>query len=221
MSEVKKRKAGDLYKVIEVAGRKFEIRYLDMGAVDSEMAGQLIPDFPFFDENPEYTDDGYPFANVLNDDCKHYRSDDPTPEGTCRDCIYFREAVEEIGVCRCTARRLRKEPTEGGKVMKVAVIGNLPTVEKIVRECYKDAVITNYERGSDFAFVPQPFDLVLVKSCEGEGLGVMDLTCNYKASGESVSAPVRLLDEPPCRSAEAELATLIKCTVAKKVNGPL
>ena len=221
MSEEKKIKGGDFYKTLVVAGREFDIYYMDMGTVDPESAGECIPNFPFFDEKPEYTEDGYPFTNLLNDSCEHYKTENDRPDKTCQDCVYFKDTVEEIGVCRCTARRLRKKPTEGGKTIKVAVIGNLPTAEKIVRECYKDVVLTNYERGSDFAFVPQFFDLVLAKSYDGEGLGVMGLTCNYKASGESVTAPVRLLDEPPCRSAEAELATLIKCTIAKKVNGPL
>ena len=218
MSEEKKIKAGDLYKVIAVAGREFEIRYIDFGEHDPECKGEFIPDFPFFDEKPEYTEDRYPFTNRLNDCCEHYRTEDATPDNTCHDCVYFQDAVEEIAICCCTARRLRENPTMSGKPIKVSVIGNLPTAEKVVRECYKDVIITNYERGTDFALVPTVYDLVLVKSNDGEGLGVMGLTCNYNASGESVTVPVRLLDEPLSRSAEAELATLIKCEIVKMVN---
>ncbi len=217
MSE-QKIKPGDLYKVITVAGREFEIRYIDCGEFDPESKGQCIPNFPFFDEKPEYTDDRYPFTNELNDCCEHYKTDDPTPEKTCRDCIYFKDAVEEIGVCRCTARRKRLEPIQNGEKMRIAIIGDLPTAEKIACEAYGNVQITHYERGSDYAFVPEKFDLVLVKSYEGEGLGLLGLTCNYPVDGEYITVPVRLLDEPPCRSAEAELATLIKLTIANKVN---
>lgn len=128
------------------------------------------------------------------------------------------DTSEEIGGCRCTARRLREELTTSGNLIKVAVIGKLPTAERVVREAYGNIQIVNYERGTDFAFVPEKYDLVLVKSYDGEGFGIMGLTCSYLASGESVTVPVRLLDEPLCHSAEAELAVLVKHTISKKVN---
>ena len=219
MSEEKKNiKAGDLYKVITVAGRTFEIRYMDCGDYDPDSKGEFIPDFPFFDEKPEYTNDRYPFTNLLNDSCEQYKTKSNRPNNTCQDCIYFKDAVEEIGVCRCTARRLREEPTATGNPIRVAMIGNLPTAEKAIREAYGNVQLVSFERGTDFAFVPEKFDLVLVESFAGEGLGMMGLTCSYNANGESVTIPVRLLDEPLCRSAEAELATLIKCDIVKKVN---
>lgn len=211
-------KPGDLYKVITVAGREFEIRYMDCGEFDPEQKGEVMPDFPYFEEEPEYTDDRYPFANRINDCCEHYKTGAERPDRTCQDCFYFKDAVEEIGVCRCTARRKRLEPTQSGKRMRIAIIGNLPTAEKIVREAYGNVQIAHFERGSDYAFVPEKFDLVLVKSYEGEGLGLMGLACNYPVDGEYITVPVRLLDEPPCRSAEAELATLIKLTISSKVN---
>ena len=218
MSEEKNVKEGDFYKKLIVAGREFDIYYMDMGEIDSDSAGQCIPDFPFFDEKPEYTDDRYPFTNLLNDSCEHYKSGSNRPNNTCQDCIYFKDAVEEIGVCRCTARRLREEPTATGNPIRVAMIGNLPTAEKAIREAYGNVQFVSFERGTDFAFVPEKFDLVLVESFAGEGLGMMGLTCSYNANGESVIIPVRLLDEPLCRSVEAELVTLIKCDIAKKVN---
>ena len=220
MSEEKKIKAGDLYKVITVAGREFEIRYMDCGDFDPESKGTFMPSFPYFDEEPEYTDDGYPFTNRFNDDCEHYRSDEPLSNRPCEDCIYFQDAVEDIGVCRCTARKLRKSPKLDGKPIRVAVIGNLPTAEKTVQAAYKSVRFFRYERATDLEFHPTAFDLILVKSYEGEGLGVRGLTATYTTSeGDKVTAPVRLLDEPPCRSAEVELSVLVKTELAKKVNG--
>lgn len=219
MSKDKDIKTGDLYKVINVAGREFEILYMDMGSVDPESKGEFIPDFPFFDEQPEYTDDRYPFTNTLNDCCEHYRTENKRPNNSCQDCIYFKDAVEMIGVCRCTARRLREEPTDNGNPIRVAVVGNLPTAEKVVREAYGTVKIVNYENGNDLASVPEKYDLILVKSFEGEGLGALGMNCCYTANGESVSVPVRLLDEPLSRSAEAELTSLIKNSIIRKVNG--
>ena len=218
MTKENKIKSGDFYKKLIVAGHEFDIYYMDMGEIDPESAGQCIPDFPFFDEKPEYTDDRYPFTNFLNDSCEHYKSDSNHPNNTCQDCLYFKDAVEEIGVCRCTARRLREEPTASGKTIKVAVIGDLPTAEKAIREAYGNVQFVSFERGTDFAFVPEKFDLVLVESYVGEGLSTMGLTCNYNTSDENLTFPVRLLDEPLSRPAEAELEMLIKYDVAMKVN---
>ena len=214
-------KAGDLYKVITVAGREFEIRYMDMGEVDPESKGQCIPDFPFFDEQPEYTVDRYPFTNTLNDCCEHYRTNDATPENTCRDCIYFKDAVEEIGVCRCTARRLRGVgKPETGKLMRVAVIGNLPTAEKVIKDSYLNVQFDNYYRATDMAGLPPVYDLIIVESYAGEGLGLMDLTVKYKAiTHEEVTVPVKLLAEPLLDGVEDELSVFVKLKIARKVNG--
>ena len=219
MSE-QKIKAGDLYKVITVAGREFEIRYMDMGEVDPESEGQCIPDFPFFDE-PEYTDDRYPFTNSLNDCCEHYRTNDATPENTCQDCIYFKDAVEEIGVCRCTARRLRGVgKPEIGKLMKVAVIGNLPTAEKVIKDSYLNVEFDRYYRATDMAGLPPVYDLIIVESYAGEGLGLMELTVKYKANThEEVTVPVKLLAEPTTCDVEDELSVFVKLKIAGKVNG--
>ena len=219
MSEEKKIKAGDLYKVITVAGREFEIYYMDCGVIDPESKGELIPDFPFFDD-PEYTDDRYPYTNQLNEACEHYKANSDRPDLCCYDCIYFQDAVEEIGVCRCTARRRREEPTEGGKLIRVAVIGKLPTAERIVREAYANVQIDRYDRATDISYAPAEYHLILTESYAGEGLGLIGLTATYKTdTGEKVTTPVRLLAEPPCISAECELATLVNWTIAKKVNG--
>ena len=220
MSE-QKIKAGDLYKELTVAGRTFEIRYMDCGEFDPESKGEIIPDYPFFDEQLEYTDDRYPFTNALNDCCEHYRSNEPKPEKTCRDCIYFKDKVEELGVCRCTARRLRgvgKPRT--GKLMKVAVIGNLPTAEKVIKDSYLNVQFDNYYRATDMAALPPVYDLIIVESYAGEGLGLMELTVKYKANThEEVTVPVKLLDEPLIDGVEAELSVFVKLIVAKKVNG--
>ena len=219
MSE-QKIKPGDLYKKITVAGREFEIYYMDCGEFDPDQKGEVIPNFPYFDEQPEYTDDRYPFTNSLNDSCEYYKTDDPTPENTCRDCIYFKDAVEEIGVCRCTARRLRgvgKPMT--GKQMNVAVIGNLRTAEKVIADSYLNVQFDRYYRATDMAGMPPVYDLIIVESYAGEGLGLMELTVKYKANThDEVTVPVKLLAEPLMDGVEDELSVFIKLFVAPKLN---
>lgn len=219
MSEEKKIQAGDLYKKITVAGREFEIRYMDFGTVDPDQPGYMIPDFPYFEDEPMYTDDQYPFTNRMNDSCEFYATNAEHPDRWCNDCIYFKDAVEEIGVCRCTARKRRGiEKPKTGKTMKIAVVGNLPTAVKVIRNEYDDVQFFNYERATDMPLVDHDYDLVLVQSYAGEGLGIRELTYTGRVGDDKVEIPVRLLHEPPCESAEIELAVFIRCTLAKKVN---
>ena len=194
---------------------------MDCGDYDPDSKGEIIPDFPFFDEQPEYTDDRYPFTNLLNDSCEHYKTNEATPENTCRDCIYFKDAVEEIGVCRCTARRLRGvgKPLTG-KLMRVAVIGNLPTSEKVIQDSYLNVQFDRYRRATDMAGLPPVYDLIIVESYPGEGLGLMELTVKYKANThEEVTVPVKLLAEPTTCAVEDELSVFVKLRIAEKVNG--
>lgn len=214
-------KPGDLYKVITVAGRAFEIRYLDYGALDPHCEGEVSPDFPYFAEEPEYTDDHYPFTNYFTDCCEHYKTNTTgRPDKSCHDCIYFKDAVEDIGVCRCTARRLRGvgEPMTG-KPMKIAVIGNLPTAEKVIRDCYLDVSFDNYCCTTDLTEMPSAYDLIIVESYAGEGLGMMDMTAKYKTNtDEEVTVPIKLLAEPVTDSVEEELSAFVKDVVAPKLN---
>lgn len=203
-----------------MAGREFDIYYMDMGEVDPDAAGQCIPNFPFFDEQQEYTDDRYPFTNALNDSCGHYKSGNQTPDKTCGDCIYMKDRVEELGVCRCTARRLRGvgKPITG-KQMLVAVIGDLPTAEKVIGDSYLNVRFDRYRRATDMAGLPPVYDLIIAESWAGEGLGLMNLTVTYKANThEEVTVPVRLLAEPVTDGVEDELSVFVKYVVVPKIN---
>lgn len=104
------------------------------------------------------------------------------------------------------------------KELKVAIVGNLPTAVKIVQNSYENVLIKEYERGTDLPMKREFYDLILVNSYAGEGIGLMGLTCNYKVDGEMVTVPVRLLNEPPCYAAQAELSTLIKSDISLKLN---
>lgn len=95
---------GDLYKVYEVAGFTFEIRY---GYYEENERGRVepLPLFPDFRKTPVYTADGYPLASLIHSACKHYESTKPKPENGCGDCIYYSNQRQEIAVCQCEKRR--------------------------------------------------------------------------------------------------------------------
>lgn len=64
------------------------------------------------------------------------------------------------------------------------------------------------------------YDLIIVESYAGEGLGLMELTVKYKANTrEEITVPVKLLAEPTTGAVEDELSIFVKHFVAKEVNG--
>ena len=107
---MKKPREGDIYKVVELYGRRFELRY---GYYESfEREGEFnepIPIYPDFLKNPEYTGDGYPFVTQMQECCDIGKGDfkiDPC----CAYCDYFADGDELIGVCRCEKRRREDLP---------------------------------------------------------------------------------------------------------------
>ncbi len=111
---------GDLYKIVEVAGRSFEIRY-GYSCEDERNRWEPTPIYPDFLITPEYTAEGYPFATAYQDICEHY-SPKPkvTGENWCNDCTLFDKQEEYIGICKCRNRckipNNDKDTTNGGGV---------------------------------------------------------------------------------------------------------
>lgn len=107
MSEANIRE-GDLCKIIEIGGRRFEIRY---GYYDAELERPYnapMPIYPDFLKDPMYTTDGYAFVTGDQDICNHFN---PKPrisdEGWCNDCTLFEKHEEFIGICKCQKRRIK------------------------------------------------------------------------------------------------------------------
>jgi hypothetical protein len=76
--------------------------------------GQSFPVYFEYDECPEYTDDGRPFATAEQESCPNAKSNAPgkPPPGDCGGCgWFFREETpyDPIGVCMCDARRSENE----------------------------------------------------------------------------------------------------------------
>ena len=95
---------GDLYKVITVFGKTFELYY---GYYDeSERYGKYhepIPIYPSFIQDPLYTGDGYPFVTAMQDICPHFQGSEG--EDSCFACRHFVAGEELIGVCKCANKR--------------------------------------------------------------------------------------------------------------------
>ena len=94
-------------KIIRAGGREFRLylRYDDV--FEKEML-----EYPDFDGNPEYTNDGRPFRVMADESCTRGKSRNPESygPGDCGSCAFFRrdEPYAAIGVCMCDA--LKREP---------------------------------------------------------------------------------------------------------------
>lgn len=208
-------KEGDLYKIVEVAGKKFDIRYERLEDPDPEDPDALVPHLFLFEENPEYTKDGFAFRNKFDSVCPYLKpKDHDFYNHECERCVYLSETVEYIGVCRCTGMKLRgaKTPREG-REMIIAVVGELPVAEKIILDEYKNVRFDRYDTASNMSFIRAKQsiadDLILIRCELGENLENMELIGAYTNGGETVNTPVRLICEPPSVAAEAELVQLV------------
>jgi len=96
-------------RIIRAGGREFRLyTYKD------ESSGDELLNLPNFEESPEYTAAGRPFALAVQESCEYGKDDDdpndPDP-GDCGGCGWFqREAqFDPIGVCMCDAVRCEKK----------------------------------------------------------------------------------------------------------------
>jgi hypothetical protein len=93
------------YKVFQAGGRSFPV-YLEY----DEQLDESYPAYPDFEERPEYTEEGQPFATAEQESCLHCKPNavGKPPPGDCGGCAWFyREQTpcDPIGICMCEARR--------------------------------------------------------------------------------------------------------------------
>lgn len=99
---MKKATDGELYKVISLGGKEFEIRYGYYESYERER-GEPIPIYPDFISEPAYSSDGYPFVTQMQALCEY--GDSPFEDGYCVDCRHFVGGEELIGTCSCESNR--------------------------------------------------------------------------------------------------------------------
>lgn len=99
-----KPKEGDLYKVITLFGKKFELYYGYYEEIDRySVYNQPTEIYPNFIKNPVYTADGIPFVTAHQETCNHYKKVKDTTD-RCIDCKFYQRGEELIGLCKCKAR---------------------------------------------------------------------------------------------------------------------
>ena len=92
-----KMRDGELYKIINIYGTVFEIKYGYYEDYEREN-GEPIPIYPNFKEKPIYTPSGKPFVTQMQEICNLGSS--KFKDGICADCKYFKQSEDLIGVCQ-------------------------------------------------------------------------------------------------------------------------
>lgn len=96
-----------LYRVYRSGGREFPV-YLEY----DEQIDESCPAYPDFEENPEYTDEGRPFATAEQESCLYAKTNSFEKVKLSGSCSWFyREQMpcDPIGVCMCDERRRKIE----------------------------------------------------------------------------------------------------------------
>lgn len=89
-------KEGDLYKIIDLHGHTFELRYGYYEEYERGK-GEPVPIFPDFIKNPQYTKEGFPFVTQMQELCPHGSSS--FSDGCCVDCVHYSQGEDLIGIC--------------------------------------------------------------------------------------------------------------------------
>ena len=87
---------GDLYKIVKLFGKEFELRYGYYEEFEKER-GEPIPIYPDFKKSPVYTGEGFPFVTQMQELCEYGAS--PFEDGCCADCVHYHHGDELIGIC--------------------------------------------------------------------------------------------------------------------------
>ena len=106
-------KEGDVYKVITIDDKSFEIRYGYETPEEKIRGWEPTPIFPDFEKNPEYTKEGCPIVTVYQNVCKHYKPKvKKHSEKWCENCNYFESKERYMGICKCKERLREVEQNE-------------------------------------------------------------------------------------------------------------
>ena len=107
-------KEGELFKIIEIHGKTFEIRYgfYEEGDRHTQYA-EPMEIYPDFVKEPEYTDCGRPFITAIQVPCESF-SGEKDENSSCADCYFYEQGEELLGVCNCPDNRIINNSVIGG-----------------------------------------------------------------------------------------------------------
>lgn len=94
-------KEGELFKIIELYGKTFEIRYGFYEERDRHNRyAEPVEIYPDFIEKPVYTDEGFPFVTAIQTPCQNFVGE-KNENSTCEECAYYQHCEELLAICRC------------------------------------------------------------------------------------------------------------------------
>lgn len=92
---------GDLYKVIQLHGRTFEIKCGFYEECDRHARyAEPIEIYPDFVREPQYTDQGIPFITAIQNPCEQFDGE-RDENSTCEECAHYQHGEELLGICIC------------------------------------------------------------------------------------------------------------------------
>lgn len=105
---------GELYKILHIQGRSFPLVYGYYEECDRQNPEvEPMPIYPDFTQQPQYTDDGFPFVTKMQDACRFYQGK-ARKCCECAECQYYLQGEELIGICTCLQNK-RANPVAGSE----------------------------------------------------------------------------------------------------------
>lgn len=105
---------GDLYRVIEIGGHRFELRFGFYEEFEREF-GEPVVIYPDLAEVKLYDEGGKRIVTAIQNPCSHYKvPENKSRDECCCDCEYYRYYGDDIGTCACAENDRRhhgREPT--------------------------------------------------------------------------------------------------------------
>ena len=97
--ERKPHREGELYKTVELHGKRFTLYYGYYEACDRENPlCEPIPIYPDLLREPQYTPEGHRIVTMMQDGCEHY-SGRRAGDESCGDCERFARCEDLFGIC--------------------------------------------------------------------------------------------------------------------------
>ena len=101
---MQKAKEGDLYGIVEVFGKRFEIYYGYYEEYERKSRyNDPVPIYPDLAKDPLYDSEGRPIVTEMQVACEHYVGSQ-SGDG-CGRCKHFRKGEWLFGLCGCEERQ--------------------------------------------------------------------------------------------------------------------
>jgi len=101
MTEGEPHREGELYKTVELHGKRFSLYYGYYEDCDRQNPlCAPIPIYPDLLREPQYTAEGERIVTMMQDGCEHYDGGRGR-DNSCGDCKHFERCEELFGICRC------------------------------------------------------------------------------------------------------------------------